>query len=63
MAVLPGIFFVYDLSPFMVNVKKERIPILHLFTRLLAIVGGVFTVLGIIDSTIYKAQRMLNKKK
>jgi endoplasmic reticulum-Golgi intermediate compartment protein 3 len=63
MAVLPGIFFVYDLSPFMVNVKKERIPVMHLFTKLLAIVGGVFTVLGIVDSIVFKAQRVLNKKK
>lgn len=43
-AVLPGIFFVYDLAPFMVEISMESYPLTHLFTRLCAIVGGIFTV-------------------
>jgi hypothetical protein len=53
--VIPGIFFVYDLSPFMLQVSTAQVPLSHLLTRLLAIVGGVFCVLGLLDSLWYKA--------
>lgn len=53
--VIPGIFFVYDLSPFMLQVSTAQIPLSHLITRLLAVVGGVFCVLGLLDSLWYKA--------
>mmetsp|Transcript_30815 Transcript_30815/g.57460 ORF Transcript_30815/g.57460 Transcript_30815/m.57460 type:complete len:410 (-) Transcript_30815:135-1364(-) len=55
--VIPGIFFVYDLSPFMLQVSSAQIPLSHLVTRLLAIVGGVFCVLGLLDSLWYKTFR------
>lgn len=57
-AILPGIFFVYELSPFMIEASRTRIPLLHFFTKILSIVGGVFTVMGVIDSIIYKLQRL-----
>jgi hypothetical protein len=63
MAVLPGIFFVYDLQPFMIHTTKSTMPMTHLITRLLAIVGGVFSVLGMADSLVYRIQKLLNKKK
>lgn len=53
--VIPGIFFVYDLSPFLVQVSPAQTPLSHLVTRLLAIVGGVFCVMGLLDSLWYKA--------
>ena len=53
--VIPGIFFVYDLSPFLLQVSTAQIPLSHLVTRLLAIVGGVFCVLGLLDSLWYSA--------
>lgn len=39
-----GIFFVYDLSPFMVRVTEHTVPFTHFLTGLCAIAGGVFTV-------------------
>jgi hypothetical protein len=51
------------MSPFMIEVKRTRIPLLHLVTKLLAIVGGVFTILGIMDSMIYKIQKIILKNK
>ena len=62
MAVLPGIFFVYDMSPFMVEVHRSHMPLLHFITKLLAIIGGIFTLLGVADSTIYKIQKIFRKK-
>lgn len=58
-AVLPGIFFVYDLSPFMVEVHKTRPPLSHLLTKLCAIVGGVFSVMGVIDGGLHRVSRLL----
>ncbi|KAJ1442988.1 hypothetical protein B484DRAFT_321773, partial [Ochromonadaceae sp. CCMP2298] len=55
---LPGIFFVYELSPFMIEASRIRMPLLHLTTKILAIVGGVFTVLGVADSLLYRLQRL-----
>lgn len=55
--VIPGIFFVYDLSPFSLQISTAQVPLSHLLTRLLAIVGGVFCVLGLMDSLWYKAFR------
>ena len=61
MAVLPGIFFVYDVQPFQVHSIKSGMPISHLLTRLLAIVGGVFSVLGMADSLIYRVNKFLGR--
>jgi len=51
--VLPGVFFIYDFSAFMVQVSKESIPLSHLLTNLLAIAGGVFSLANLIDSAAY----------
>lgn len=57
--VLPGIFFVYEMSPFSIDVEMERVPFSHLVTKLFAIVGGVYTVLGVIDSLLFTIQKAL----
>ena len=61
-AVLPGIFWVYDLSPFMVEVRRSHAPLTQLLTRLLAIVGGVFSVLGIFDTLVFRLQKVVGMK-
>ena len=63
MAVLPGIFFVYDIQPFVVDTVLSGMPITHFFTRLLAIVGGVFSVLGMADALIFRVNKMLGRNK
>ena len=60
--MLPGIFFVYELSPFMIEASRIRMPILHLVTKLCAIVGGVFTVLGVLDSILFRLQKLTGAK-
>ena len=57
-AILPGIFFVYELSPFMIEASRIRMPFLHFVTKICAIVGGVFTVLGVLDSILFRLQKM-----
>ena len=51
--VLPGVFFIYDISPIMVEFTVRQMSFTYFLTSLCAIVGGVFTVAGIVDSCIY----------
>ncbi|KAL9315770.1 hypothetical protein ACSQ67_016771 [Phaseolus vulgaris] len=67
---LPGVFFFYDLSPIkagllpliIVTFTEEHVSFLHFLTNVCAIVGGIFTVSGILDSFIYHGQRAIKKK-
>lgn len=52
--VLPGVFFVYSLSPFMVRVSQVSVSFLQFVTGVCAIVGGVFAVTGIVDSCLHR---------
>jgi hypothetical protein len=45
----------------MVDVTESRVPLSHLLTRLLAIIGGVFSVLGVIDALFYRIQKIGSK--
>ncbi|KAG7029620.1 Endoplasmic reticulum-Golgi intermediate compartment protein 3, partial [Cucurbita argyrosperma subsp. argyrosperma] len=59
---LPAVFFFYDLSPIKVTFTEEHVSFLHFLTNVCAIVGGVFTVSGILDSFIYHGQKVIKKK-
>ncbi|KAL6515300.1 hypothetical protein OROHE_018932 [Orobanche hederae] len=59
---LPGVFFFYDLSPIKVTFTEEHTSFLHFLTHICAIVGGIFTVAGIVDSFVYHGQKAIKKK-
>ncbi|GAB4814044.1 hypothetical protein N2152v2_001090 [Parachlorella kessleri] len=59
---LPGVFFFYDLSPIKVRFQEEKLPFLTFVTSACAIVGGVFTVSGIVDAFVYQGQKLVKKK-
>ncbi|XP_022131921.1 endoplasmic reticulum-Golgi intermediate compartment protein 3-like [Momordica charantia] len=59
---LPAVFFFYDLSPIKVTFTEEHVSFLHFLTNVCAIVGGIFTVSGILDSFIYHGQKVIKKK-
>ncbi|KAI8998364.1 endoplasmic reticulum vesicle transporter-domain-containing protein [Gaertneriomyces semiglobifer] len=61
-AGLPGIFFNYDISPMLVTYTEYQKPFSHFLTDVCAVVGGIFTVAGIVDSFIYTAERTIKKK-
>lgn len=56
---VPGVFFVYEISPFMVRVSSARMPFSTFITSLFAILGGVLTVAGIIDSVLYHSSKLV----
>lgn len=59
---LPSIMFRYDLSPMSVRITEAVVPFYHFVTSACAIIGGVFTVIGIIDQLIHQTARAMNKK-
>ncbi|CAO2815528.1 unnamed protein product [Amaranthus hypochondriacus] len=59
---VPGVFFYYDLSPVKVNYMEKHTSFLHFVTNVCAIIGGTFTVAGIIDSFVYHGRKAMKKK-
>ncbi|XP_041472514.1 endoplasmic reticulum-Golgi intermediate compartment protein 3-like isoform X1 [Lytechinus variegatus] len=59
---LPGVFVLYELSPLMVKFKEVNRSFMHFLTGVCAIIGGVFTVAGLIDSMIYHSAKAIQKK-
>ena len=45
-----------------VSFQEQRLSLLAFLTSVCAIIGGVFTVSGIIDATIYAGQKVLKHK-
>lgn len=41
---LPGVFFIYDLSPITVRYAYDGVPLLHLIVKLCAVIGGLYTL-------------------
>ncbi|XP_033102871.1 endoplasmic reticulum-Golgi intermediate compartment protein 1-like [Anneissia japonica] len=59
--VLPAIWFRYDISPITVKYHEKRAPFYTFITTICAIVGGTFTVAGIIDAMIFTAGEVFRK--
>ncbi|XP_070533069.1 endoplasmic reticulum-Golgi intermediate compartment protein 3-like isoform X2 [Ptychodera flava] len=59
---LPGVFVLYEFAPIMVKYTEKHRSFMHFLTGVCAIVGGVFTVAGLIDSMIYHSSKAIQKK-
>lgn len=57
------IIFNYELSPISVLYYQEKESILEFFIHICAIIGGIFTVAGIIDAIIYRSFSVLFKER
>ncbi|KZO97037.1 Sec1-like protein [Calocera viscosa TUFC12733] len=58
---IPGAFFNFEISPMVVVHQETRQSFAHFLTSTCAIVGGVLTVAGIIDSMLFATERKLKK--
>jgi len=59
----PSVAFQYDLSPISILAQQQRMPAYRFVTSTCAIIGGVFTVIGIIESVLHVTSEKLLKKK
>jgi hypothetical protein len=55
--ILPGVFFIYDLSPIKVTYTEETTSFWTFMTSLCAIIGGVFVVAGMVDAAVYSMEQ------
>lgn len=60
--MLPAVYFRFDMSPITVKYKTYKENFLHFLIQLCAIIGGIFTVTGIIDAMIHTSVAHLLKK-
>jgi len=54
---MPAVYFHYEISPIMAKFVQSRRPLGHFLTTFCAIVGGVFTVAGLLDSCIHRMSK------
>ena len=52
---IPGLFTMYELSPFMLKFTEVRPSFFSFVTSLCAIVGGVVTLAGLVDACLFHA--------
>lgn len=45
----------------MVEVTHGAVPLSHLITRLLAVVGGVFSIIGVVDIVSFRITKLATK--
>jgi len=58
----PAIAFQYDLSPISIVVQQTRMPAYQFLTSSCAIIGGVFTVIGLVEAIIHHVGSQVFKK-
>merc|ERR1711871_1269449 len=59
---IPKIKFTYDLDPMGVLVQDNATPLYKFITSVCAIIGGAFTIFGLLDGVFYHSMRTLEKK-
>ena len=59
---LPSAVFSYDISPMQVVVRDERQTFATFLTTMCGVIGGVFTVTGLIDAAFFHGSNSLRKK-
>ena len=50
---LPGIYFFYEVSPLHVEIEEYKLGWVRFFTSVAAVVGGVYSVMGMVDGFIF----------
>ena len=58
----PVVDFKYDLSPISIVLQQQRMPTYRFVTSSCAIIGGVFTIIGLVENIIHHSASALMKK-
>lgn len=61
-SAMPGVFFSYELSPLMVKFTEKENSFSHFLVSICGIIGGIFTVAGLVDGILHKVERQIRKK-
>ena len=60
--LMPGVYFVYEFSPLRSIIREYHMPLFELCTSLCAILGGVFTVRGMLDGVVYSVLKRAQRR-
>lgn len=60
--MMPSLYLRYDFSPVTVRYNEKREATSHFLVQICAVIGGVFTVAGLLDSMLHKGIVVLAKK-
>lgn len=52
--IMPGVSINYELSPLRARIVEKRRSFGHFLTRVFAIIGGVFVVMGLVDALLFR---------
>ncbi|CAD7931190.1 unnamed protein product [Amoebophrya sp. A25] len=58
----PGLYVRYGISPVTVKFVEDRVPFFTFFVQTLAIVGGLFTVAGLLESALHRGIQTVQRK-
>ncbi|CAO1434424.1 unnamed protein product [Diamesa hyperborea] len=61
-SAMPGVFFSYELSPLMVKYAEKNNSFNHFMVNVCGIIGGIFTVAGLLDSVFHKVEKNIRRK-
>jgi len=59
--LVPNAVFHYDISPVMVVVQEETQGFATFITKICAVIGGIYTVFGLVDNLIYHGGQSIKK--
>uniref|UniRef100_A0A915Q235 Endoplasmic reticulum-Golgi intermediate compartment protein 1 n=1 Tax=Setaria digitata TaxID=48799 RepID=A0A915Q235_9BILA len=59
--LIPALWFRYELQPITIKYTERRQPLYAFITSICAVVGGTFTVAGIIDSSLFSLTELYRK--
>jgi len=59
--LVPNAAFHYDISPVMVVVEEETQSFSSFVTKICAVIGGIYTVVGLLDNVVYHTGQKLQK--
>jgi len=59
--LVPNAAFHYDISPVMVVVQEETQSLSSFVTKICAVIGGIYTVVGLLDNVVYHAGETMKK--
>jgi len=60
---LPGVFFKYQISPLLIKIELKSRTFAHFITRVSAVIGGVWVVIGMLYSSARETVSGLSKKR
>jgi hypothetical protein len=62
-SAIPIIIFNYELSPIMVKFIEKQKSLIHFVTSCCAIIGGIFTIAGLLDAFLFRYRNLYLKER